>query len=584
MRRRYVIAWDQRPLQRRRADSLIDLAMRMPGLAAIHAGPRLTILADPALPVLRGPDRGLIVGTLFDRGGERRRTALDETVWDQILRTQGRILIDRYWGDYLAVLPSSGGDTLDAVRAPFGDLGACLARDEAGWLIGSDADMIAQISARRPTLDAAALARHLAAPEAVSSETCLTGVSEIRGGDCARLGATDATFGDFWSPWSFAARASGRTDLDEATGRVRDATQQAVCGIASSYERLVLFLSGGLDSSIVAACLARAGHPSTGLNLVTDDRIGDERRFARATAVALGIELVERRRDPAGVDFTRSLAALLPRPMARAFNQESERLAMLEADRVGASAMIDGSGGDNVFCSHRSVAATADCLLSEGFGRRYRATARALSSLTGAGLPLILLRSIQRAWLRPARLRARRDTDFLSPHHAAIARDRPDHPWLVAPPGSLPGRALHVSNLIAAQALVESGSAALPLDRVSPLMSQPVAEACLKVPSWMWFAPAHDRAVARRAFADILPAEIVDRRTKGTPAPFVAELLVRRRAEVTPFLLDGILAASGLLDLDRLAAYLGDAAPARDSLFTRVLGLIDAEAWARCWS
>ena len=584
MRRRYVIAWDQRPLRRSRADSLIELAMRMPGLAAVHAGPRLAMLADPALPVLRGSDRGLILGTLFDRGGERRRTALDQTLWDEILRTQGRILVERFWGDYLAVLPASGGDTLDVVRAPFGDLGAYLVRDEAGWLIGSDADIIARISARRPTLDVAALARHLAVPEAVGTETCLKGISEIRGGDCAHLGGAGDTYSAYWSPWTFAARASGRTELDEATSKVRDATRQAVAGIASSYERMVLFLSGGLDSSIVAACLAYAGHPYTPLNLVTDDRIGDERRFARAAAAALGVELVERRRDPAGVDFTRSLAALLPRPMARAFNQESERLAMREADRVGAGAMMDGSGGDNVFCSHRSVAATADCLLSEGFGQHYRATALALSNLTGAGLPLILLRSIQRAWLRPARLRSRRDTDFLSPRHAALARDRPDHTWLIAPPGSLPGRALHVSHLIAAQALVESGSAALPLDRVSPLMSQPVAEACLEVPSWMWFAPGHDRAVARRAFADMLPAEIIDRRTKGTPAPFVAELLLRRRAGVTPFLLDGVLAASGLLDLGRLAAYLGDAAPARAGIFTRVLGLIDAEAWARCWN
>lgn len=584
MRRRYLIAWDTCPLSPPRVEALNAIVARSADLKIVSARPEMIILADVALPVRDGGVHGAILGTLFDRGARSHTEAVSTDLWENIRRSDGRLLIERFWGDYLALLPAKEGDRLDVVRAPFGDLGACLARDGNGWLIGSDAEIIGQASARRPSLDLAALARHLGAPELVGTETCLTGIEDIRGGDCVTLTSGGARREAYWSPWTFAARATGQCDVAEAVRSVRNATMTAVAAIASNYPRVVLFLSGGLDSSIVAACLAKAGRPFSGLNLVTDDRIGDERSFARITAAALGIELTEKRRDPIGIDFGRSLAAFLPRPMARAFNQESERRAMAEATRLGATAMVDGSGGDNVFCSHRSVAATADCLLTDGFGPTYRATARALSDLTGAALPMIFIQSVRRGWLRPARLRRRCDVDFLAPHFAAIAQARADHPWLVVPDGNLPGRAIHVSHLTAAQCLVESGSGALPLDRISPLMSQPVAEACLRVPSWMWFAPGHDRAVARRAFASDLPAEIVNRRTKGTPAPFIAEVLASRRAELKPFVLDGVLAAGGLFDLDALAQYFDDAAPARSTAFTRVLGLIDAEAWARCWT
>jgi asparagine synthase (glutamine-hydrolysing) len=116
------------------------------------------------------------------------------------------------------------------------------------------------------------------------------------------------------------------------------------------------------------------------------------------------------------------------------------------------------------------------------------------------------------------------------------------------------------------------------------LVTQPVAEACLRVPSWLWFAPGPDRAAARQAFANMLPAQIIDRRSKGTPAAFAASLIDVYRDTLRPLLLDGQLAANGVIDSGAVRTLIDDPTPPKGFAFGRLLQLADAEAWARCWA
>src|SRR3546814_2366661 len=103
-----------------------------------------------------------------------------------------------------------------------------------------------------------------------SSDVCS---SDLLGGG-ERLGdvAGCRTIDTPWSIWDFAAPDKRLTDGREPILRVRDAVQTAVAAGASAYETVVLRLSGGLESSIVAACLAQADRRLVELTLVTRDR------------------------------------------------------------------------------------------------------------------------------------------------------------------------------------------------------------------------------------------------------------------------------------------------------------------------
>src|SRR3546814_16146244 len=65
---------------------------------------------------------------------------------------------------------------------------------------------------------------------------------------------------------------------------------------------------------------------------------------------------------------------------------------------------------------------------------------------------------------------------------------------------------------------------------IAPLLSQPIVELCLSIPTWMWISGGLNRAVARKAFEGRLPAIITRRTHKGGPGGFDLAIYRRNRA------------------------------------------------------
>src|SRR3546814_11360303 len=72
---------------------------------------------------------------------------------------------------------------------------------------------------------------------------------------------------------------------------------------------------------------------------------------------------------------------------------------------------------------------------------------------------------------------------------------------------------------------MEAQDRRFPFEPVHPLMSQPIVEACLSVPSWEACRGGIDRSFARRSFARDLPASVIERRVKGGPDQFALPIL-----------------------------------------------------------
>src|SRR3546814_13901541 len=94
------------------------------------------------------------------------------------------------------------------------------------------------------------------------------------------------------------------------------------------------------------------------------------------------------------------------------------------------------------------------------------------------------------------------------------------HPWLSAPPETLPGKAAHVAMLARAQKSIELYPRADAQPQIVPLLSQPVVELCLSIPTWPWVHGGRARAVARPAFAGLLPAPLLGGPAQGPPHGF----------------------------------------------------------------
>lgn len=543
--------------------------------ARIWSGRRSVLYVDgPAVAI----DHGAIVGQIFRRGSAGPLTQFSAADATLIAAGAGQFLIDAHWGGYVAVIERAS-DTL-VLRAPLGDLPCLFAHVEGAIAIASDATLLACVTGYQ-AIDYAALARHLAAPDLRHAETCLAGVEELQGGLRLDVGDKEHRRVELWSPWRFAEDERQIHDAAEAQRRVRDAVLHAVAQSCRPHGDVILRLSGGLDSSVVAAALHEAGIAAHALNLITSDKGGDERRYARLVAETHNIHLTECPRRLAAVDLERSMAAHLPRPTARAFVQAALGPALDLATSTRSGAIIDGGGGDNVFCSLQSIRPVVDCLAA-GQGRaRARRTARTIASLSQVSEWTVL----RRAWIarlqRTSAYRFPPDLRMLSAGARDVAAVATDHRWLDAPRGALPGKAAHIGILAAAQSVVEGFDPHDAIPLVSPLISQPVVEACLKVPSWLWYDRGLNRAVARDAFGDLLPRAIVERRSKGGPDSFIAELYRARRGFIRDHLLGGLLLENGLLDRAALTAALDERGPVQGLDFFRVMQLVDVESWAR---
>jgi len=548
-------------------------------ICSIHGGLILTI-GNCSVSLGR---HGAVVGSLFRRGETKVVHTLVESMQACIVRTEGSELIDEYWGDYVAVITRNDGEEATILRSPFGDL-PCLFTEMAGWmLVASDVDLLARLAGFHPQVDWTAACQHLALRDIRLRPTCLAGLNELHGGERLRLRG-GWSVDEAWSPWRFADPDLQITERDEAVACLRTETLRTVRAKASRFRRIVLMLSGGLDSSIVAASLADSEQHFHCLTLVTRDRLGDEYGYAKDASDAVERPLHMSMREVSRIDMRMSVAARLPRPVARAFAQESRRAALELTGKIGADAIFGGGGGDNLFCSLQSGAPAADRLIAAGPGRHFLETARNISVVAPASMGAVIGDAVRRAWLGKRGAIRPGDQSYLSAGAIEAAMDAPIHPWLSPPSGTLPGKAGHARLLAYAQSYAESFDPRDACSTVAPLLAQPLVELCLRIPTWLWFEKGINRSVARDAFTAHLPLEITHRRSKGSPESFIAEIYDYHRSTICDLLLDGLLMQNAVIDRHQVERTLSDVRPAHGMAFHRIMELADVEAWARSWS
>lgn len=529
-------------------------------------------------------DHGIILGTLFRHGEQHRVGDLSLAERDAIIAGKGQHLIEAFWGPYIAFLdhPSCG---LSVLRAPWGDLPCYSYRRDDVIFLASDIELLTRCAAYQPMVAWPEVIEHLVHGPYQHKTTCLAGIGQLPGGERWTFGKDqheDITQ-TLWSPWAFAAHERQITDADAASALIRQTTLDCIGARASQFEDLLVTLSGGLDSSIVAASLARQQASVSAMTLVTRDAIGDEHDHAARVSDMLGMALTSCLRDVSKVDVSRSGAKGRPFPCVHGFFMESMRLADKAATTQGAQAIFNGGGGDSLFCSMQSGAPAADRLLAEGPGRGFLRSLDDMSRLAPASIPAVLRDAVARAWLGKPAFRLRPHFELLTERGKSLASTRLDHPWLSIPSGMPPGKALHVWLLADFKAYVENLDPQSTVPIVAPLLSQPLVEACLSVPSWMWFERGLNRMVARRAFAGLLPPETLSRRSKGTPGSFIFEIFETHCGAIRAMLVQGQLARQELIDLPGVLRILDDPRPPGHDSLERILDFLDVEAWATSW-
>ncbi len=538
--------------------------------------------ASPGYAIRLEDGRGVILGTIFDRNGPPE--PIDELKADhhKVISAKGeRALLENYWGAYCSLL--SDGTVLKVMRDPSGGLPAYHSSAAGSFVIGSDPEIIAATGYWKPEVSWEDLAIHLYTGGIPRPATPLRGLAELLPGTACNICDASMSVEELWSPWDYIQPGSVSGISDQAE-RLQRTIQNVVSAWSSRYPSILIGVSGGLDSSIVAASIPARRTEVVGVTLVTDDPDGDERLYTRFLGNAIGLEIREVHYDPADIDLATSCVAHLARPIGRSHALAYDRAVHRIARERRIDAFFSGNGGDNVFYYTQSANPIADRLLVDGIGIGALQTGRDVCRLTGCTPIEAAAATIRSIRARGKGYQWRPDSRFL---HAEVmtrlATTTVKHPWLSDARARLPGKAAHIAALLRIQSGLEGYDRQHPA-MINPLMSQPILEKCLAVPSWTWVEGGRDRALARSAFRRILPSRILERRSKGGPDGFANQIITLHRAEILERLTSGHLARQKIIDCDAIVSTLSNDQPTLGADQARLLSLIDTEAWAAHWS
>lgn len=531
-----------------------------PGLLFVAEG-RTSFLSSPYI---------LLVGQIFSAEGDRL-TSLEPLLDGSSPPRIAGSALESHWGNF--ALFDASGEHASVYRDPSGSIAVYHYRASGEDLFVSDAELAATLDLlRNPCPDMKFGVHWLQFPFLRTRRTGFENVTEILPG----VRSTARQTGEWdeigaWRPARFLARGDAILDPVEAERRLRE-TALATIPRQISAKKPLLQLSGGLDSSIIAACLGTAGIELSGVNFATRSADGDERSYAHDVARRFGIQLHEIiESDSPALEAAPSAATFRPatnpllRPLQAAIAAASNAL---DSDLV-----IDGGGGDNLFCTVASAAPILDTLWWAGPGLAL-ASASDIARLAGCTWWRLASATARRA-LKP-RPGWKEDRSLLRPG-ALLERPEP-HPWLQGLPYALPGKREHVEALVHIQHFLDRGVPS-PIGVLHPLMAQPLLELCLRIPTWLWVRGGRDRAVARDAFQDLLPQSVLSRRSKGSLEGLLHRAFARLAADMRDLLMSGELRRSDILDARALDGTFRKADLGCDDLLLRITELVALEQW-----
>lgn len=540
-------------------------------------------------------DGGVVLGRLFHNDYTSQTEDLDATESRTCLKTKGQHLIDNYWGRYVAFLHDRGSGTNYIMRDPSGAFPCFHTPFRGVEVYFSDMQDAANFPFLPFTVNWEYLKTNIMLPQFQKTHTGLNEVGEVLPAECVEITPFERKSRFVWDPTEI-SQTDVVEDPEEAAALLRSTVKNTIGALAGCYDSVVHNL-GGLDSSIVLACLADAPkRPEiTSINYFTKSPRGEERSYARQVAKHFDIELVEAELDYRKADISRVFTS----------NKLANPLGFLDcigltgdvlnlAKEREAQALFYGVGGDNVFYQPARNLSALDYVRRHGlFGKdilrvtmeasRYGRKSLAStfwSMLQERVAPVACYGYVHDSFFANVKIPQFIDKEFIG----AAGHEQFLHPLLVPDDRNLKGKYLHIlSCALFSIEHYDHWDASYYTERVHAYFTQPIIEACLRIPTWVLTYGGVDRGLARKAFQHDLPRDVVRRFSKSAPTEYYNEIYDHNKDVLRGHLLNGVMIREGLLRQDKLETALNGTDPHLNVIKFQLLGLLGVEAWLKGW-
>jgi asparagine synthase (glutamine-hydrolysing) len=489
-------------------------------------------------------------------------------------------------GTFIAVAFDREREVAQVVRDHIGGRPLVRMSVSGGTLLAEHERAIVDSVPSAPTPDRLSIAQWIEHGNAPSGRTLFAGIERVPPAHRAMLSCEGCSLQRYWRP-RFEGIASG--DRDEVVTRLREAAFAAIARAAEGSRRPAVLLSGGLDSSCVAAGLAARPQPASPAlalsGVFPNHPETDERELIEQAAACTGVDVELIAFDERASILLPALSHIerwsLPPATPNLFVWEP---VMARARELGVDAVLDGEGGDELFAfapqliadmlrRGRAIAAWRLAGRIPGIGADAHARVR-LRALRVYGVSLLFPEKVKRSRRRrhgPAvrpdsLLRADDQAALLELGHAGEALDGPLWWRGLAEEVTQPGEGLGVS------AQLRRGAVDAGIDRRNPfLFDLDLLTTVLCSPPSMLFE-VRDRALLRDALAGHIPEAVRSRREKS----FFTGLLSGGLLADGPLLLQGPARADA-----PVRAFVG--AKALETLLLRGPAPAESRAARRLW-
>ncbi len=475
-----------------------------------------------------------------------------------------------------------------------------------GLVFGSELKVLLEHPAVTRSVDFPAMARYLLHEYVPTPHSIFTGVAKLRPGHIGIYEGGRFTERPYWDLPAVASDAP--KTQDEARERIRATLLDSVRRRLMSDVPLGVFLSGGLDSSSVVACMARAapGKVRT-FSIAFEESSFDESSHFRRVASHFGAIHTERTLTAATLlDLLGPLADILDEPFADPSILPTYLLSRFTREHV--TVALGGEGGDELLAGYPTYQAHRLAAWYERLPRAVRAGAieplvrrlpvsrrnisldfKARRFIAGAGLPPEIRNQV---WLgsrtaEEARALLRRDLrEMIEP---IDLYDECRRHYAAAPASDTLGKLLYVDLKMYLHdgilAKVDRAGMACSLEVRAPLLDYRFVELVASMPSSWKLRGMTTKHIFKQAMEPWLPPGIARRPKKGFGIPVADWLRGALRPLMLDLLSDARLRAQGFLEpaaVQRLVSeHLSGRADHRKPLWTLLMLQLWSERWVR---
>jgi len=546
-------------------------------------------------------EQGVILGRVFpskrDQWKNGWELSLSEQEAARIVATAGAALVTDYWGGYVAFLCDPASNVSYVIRDCSGKIPCYTTTYRDVSVVFGEINDLDGLGLPPFEIDIHYLSAFIYWPELQVNQCAVKRVTELLAGQRLERTRGVSTISSAWDPCAI-VRSGAIDSASEAQSALRSVTEYCIGAWASAHESVLLNLSGGLDSAIVLGCLARIARRP---HVVCVNRFNpvpgeDERTYAKRAAELAHFDLVElpwcstaRTFEPSLLTFPRSPKPFNPLPFSLL---AADSLAEV-AKRNRAQAVWTGEGGDHIFFNYPTSLGAADYLQAQ----RSKWPGHLISVIADAARfskePYItVLRDSMRLagsrtqWkskLQASRTNGRR-VSFLD--YDSVPRDVDRyilHPWSLHQDDLPKGKQFQIELLLELLNRERFSPELLPAPAHHPLISQPLLELSLRIPLYVLTVGGRQRALARQAFQDVVPHEILAREDKGSTHRFWLGKIRESQPFLCDLLLNGWLASQHVIERSSLEPYLAAGRPIRPEQCNPLTASIAAEMWVRSW-